>query len=438
MKHSPEADALNDLCSSLNPTELITSPTRETSESSTLIDVIMISNPGLVVESGTVETHISDHHLVYSTLNLKLPKPTPTYVKTRCYRHYAHRSFLENLAQVPWFENVLIDDASEKVIHFNHYFLEVLNQHASIKTVKIKHRPCPFVDQEMKEHMKNRNQLMKIAKQTRSSEDWEIYRLSRESIKARLRDSEREHAKTELKNCKKTSSMWKVIKNCIPRKEISQPVYSRDLKDMAEEFNNFFTSVGTRVSEESTSLIGKHNLPTPPIPTPGQEIPESEMFRVHSVSSNKIREIVMAFPSDKAPGYDKVPMSIIKDALPCILPIVTDIVNRSLLTSVFPTAWKISEVIPLPKEGDYEVANNNRPVSLLPAVSKICERVALNQLTSYLKNKKRLTEQQSGNKKSHSTETLNVMMSDKILEAMDSKKLDAGCAPGSIQGLRQH
>ena len=169
MKHSPEADALNDLCSSLNLTQLITSPTRETSESSTLIDVIMTSNPGLVVESGTVETHISDHHLVYSTLNLKLPKPTPTYVKTRCYKHYDHRSFLENLAQVPWFENVLIDDASKKVNHFNHYFLEVLNQNAPIKTVKIKHRPCPFVNQEMKEHMKNRNQLLKIAEQTRSS-----------------------------------------------------------------------------------------------------------------------------------------------------------------------------------------------------------------------------------------------------------------------------
>ena len=81
------------------------------------------------------------------------------------------------------------------------------------------------------------------------------------------------------------------------------------------------------------------------------------------------------------------------------------------------------------------------PVSLLPAVSKICERVALNQLTSYL-NKKRLTEQQSGNKKSHSTETLNVKMSDKILEAMDSKKLtlvvllDLSKAFNSIDHLR--
>ena len=51
--------------------------------------------------------------------------------------------------------------------------------------------------------------------------------------------------------------------------------------------------------------------------------------------------------------------------------VVTDIVNRSLLSSVFPAAWKISEVIPLPKDGDHEIPNNNRPVSLLPAASKI-------------------------------------------------------------------
>ena len=60
---------------------------------------------------------------------------------------------------------------------------------------------------------------------------------------------------------------------------------------------------------------------------------------------------------------------------------------------------------------------------LLPTVSNICERVALNELTAYMTNKKCLTEHQSGNKKLHSTDTMNIMMSDKILDAMDSKKL---------------
>ena len=94
-----------------------------------------------------------------------------------------------------------------------------------------------------------------------------------------------------------------------------------------------------------------------------------------------------------------------------------------MLSSVFPSDWKISEVTPLLKEGDHEIANNNRPVSLLPVASKVCERVALNQLTTYMSNKKRLTEHQSGNKKLHSCETLNVMMTDRALEAMDVKKL---------------
>ena len=70
-----------------------------------------------------------------------------------------------------------------------------------------------------------------------------------------------------------------------------------------------------------------------------------------------------------------------------------------------------------------EVANNHRPVSLLLAVSKICERVALNQLTSYLNNKGLLTDHQSVNKKLHSCVALNILMTDKVLNAMNSKKL---------------
>ena len=88
-----------------------------------------------------------------------------------------------------------------------------------------------------------------------------------------------------------------------------------------------------------------------------------------------------------------------------------------------PASWKISEVVPLPKDGDLELANSNRPVSLLPAMSKICERAALNQFMAYMKSRKRLTEHQSRNKAQHSTETLNVMMTDKFLEAMNNKML---------------
>ena len=71
-----------------------------------------------------------------------------------------------------------------------------------------------------------------------------------------------------------------------------------------------------------------------------------------------------------------------------------------------------------------EVANENRPVSLLPALSKICERVALNQFTEYTTRRNCLCGHQSGNKKRHLTET-NILTSDLALEAMDRKLVTA-------------
>ena len=62
---------------------------------------------------------------------------------------------------------------------------------------------------------------------------------------------------------------------------------------------------------------------------------------------------------------------------------------------------------------------------MLPALSKICERVALNQFTEYATRRNHLSGHQSGNKKRHSTETLDILTSDLALEAMDRKQVTA-------------
>ena len=113
-----------------------------------------------------------------------------------------------------------------------------------------------------------------------------------------------------------------------------------------------------------------------------------------------------------------------KDAVPAILPTLTEIINRSLLISVFPSPWKESEVVPIPKdEGDPEIPNENRPVSLLLTLSKICEQVVLNQFTEYANRRNCLSENQNGNKKHHSTETLNILTSDLILETINCEQV---------------
>ena len=305
----PEAVALLDFCKSVNLTQLIKEPTRMTETSSTLLDVIITpTNTNLVESSGVLPCHISDHYLVYATLKLKISKLPPRFVKMRSFRHYDGRQFVAHLEQIPWDEIASVDDASEMLDHFNNKFIDVLDMHAPVKTIRIKHRCCPFVDAEIEDLMRNRNILLKRARQTRLSVDWEEYRSSRDRVKSELRNAEKEFVKRKLESSKSTNSKWKVIQNCIPRRESSKPVYTRDLKEITNEFNQFFTSVGTSASQDSQSLIDLYNLPPPLSRTSKLYIPEADKFHFHAVSRSKVQKVVMSFTSDKAPGCDKIPM----------------------------------------------------------------------------------------------------------------------------------
>ncbi len=59
----------------------------------------------------------------------------------------------------------------------------------------------------------------------------------------------------------------------------------------------------------------------------------------------------------------------------------------------------LGHVFPIHKDGDHEVASNNRPISLLAAFSKVCDKVVLNQFTAHLIKRKSLSNHQSGNRK---------------------------------------
>ena len=143
---STKSKTLNNLCTSLNMKQLITLPTRVTETSKTLIDVIFTLNPAITVDSGVVETHISDQYLVFAVLNLRMPKPPAAYGVARSYKHYDPQSFLSDLNKIPWYENILSDDVNEKLLHFNRTFFRVLDNRAPIKKIKIKHRKCPFIN----------------------------------------------------------------------------------------------------------------------------------------------------------------------------------------------------------------------------------------------------------------------------------------------------
>ena len=121
----------------------------------------------------------------------------------------------------------------------------------------------------------------------------------------------------------------------------------------------------------------------------------------------------------KSTGVDNISMVMIKMAVPTIVPSLTHICNRSLSERIFPTKWKRSKIIPIHKSGNKKSANNYRPISILPSVSKILERLVQVQLTDYLKFNSILSEAQSGFRKNHSTITALLKVTDDWLSAID-------------------
>lgn len=305
--------------------------------------------------------------------------------------------------------------------------LTCLSKHAPIKTIKIKQKPNPSLTSEIKKRITYRNKLHKKAKKSGSKEQWDEFRKLRKEIKIAIKEAECTYFNKEIKEHEgNTSAMWKTIRRALPARSKQHILYTKNTTVLANEFNKFFTSVGENAATKATAMACLHGLPNLDIPfMTTVQSHDDDIFDFKPVSQSDVKKAVLSISSNKAPGYDKLPISIVKDCLQDILTPLTTIINESFSSSVFPQAWKTGEIIPLPKNGDHEVPDNNRPVTLLPSLSKVNERIAMLQFNEYLTRKNLLTSHQSGNRKLHSTETLSLLVTDHIYQAMDSKKITA-------------
>ena len=112
-----------------------------------------------------------------------------------------------------------------------------------------------------------------------------------------------------------------------------------------------------------------------------------------------------------------------KDSASVISGSLTRLFNKSLESHTFPSLWKFGKVSALFKKGDRCNANNYRPITVLPTVSKILEKAVHIQVYTFLTNNKIITSKQFGFRPKLSTGTALAHFTDNILQNMDTGRL---------------
>ena len=103
-----------------------------------------------------------------------------------------------------------------------------------------------------------------------------------------------------------------------------------------------------------------------------------------STHEHEILKIVKALKTKNSSGYDGISTKLLKQIIPNIVSPLEYIFNLSLSTGCCPDLLKIAKVIPIYKKEDPSQVNNYRPISLLPSISKILEKIVYKRLDSFL------------------------------------------------------
>lgn len=173
---------------------------------------------------------------------------------------------------------------------------------------------------------------------------------------------------------------------------------------MAEAFNCHFANIDHDLARD---------IPAADAVPESYLISTNTTFSFKSCSSNEVRKLFEKLETKKSTGLDNLPSRMLKIAAGVLAPSLAFLFKESISSGIVSTEWKLSRVTAIFKKGKRQNVNNYRPISIIPAVAKVFEKIIYDQFFKYLNDNDLLVSCQSGFRSLHSTLT-------SLLEASNS------------------
>lgn len=397
--------------------QLVNRPTRVTPNSSTLLDIILSNKPDNHLRTCVFPVTLSDHYLVCTVIaGVSRLKREHNVIKFRDYKHFDTNKFLQDIDLC--FSNpdsVDCNTVDSLWTMFKSDFLRLCDIHAPIRTMRLKNRSCPWVNNGIVQLIYSRNYAHKKAVKTKSSGDWNIYRGLRGQVSKAIATEKRNYFNKCIADANKPKLLWKQI-NKVTCKNICDTIPNNvSLNDFADHFS----TIGLRTVH---SLQSNGNIPVNKNPKCLYK------FEFKSVNFNDVSKVLGRFGTDSSLDVLGFDCKLLCLSAKYITPVLVRLINLSLSTGLLPDDWKLSRVTPVFKgKGDRLEMSNYRPIAVIAHVSKVIEKLVQGQLMTYLLTHNLISLDQSSYRQYHSTTTAIHRIVDDFIENINDGMLVGTC-----------
>lgn len=410
---SPEARYFLSMIESVNMHQVINEATHIGANSAaSLIDVILCTNPALVVSTGVGGIDLSDHELIYCSISCQKPKIEPFYYTYRDFKNFNEQLFYQDLQLLPLHSIYLVNDVDLKVDILNQYLLTLFDRHIPLKTVRITKSKAPWLTDNVRLLMSQRDKAKAKYRKTGNNVHWEYYKQLRNFTNHAISNEKKAYFNHVSKN-KNSKILWKELKS-LNINNSQRSNIPPNLQDPNNINNYFIDSIPNNLNNNVDDVVNYYEL---------NRICNSE-FCFTLVTEETIFNVLSKL-KNTSPGPDNISIGLIKLCCPYILKFLVNIINSIILDCKFPSCWKNAFVTPIPKTRDPQNLSDLRPISILPGLSKLTEKIFEIQLREYLDTNNILPNIQSGFRKGYSCCTALLGITDDIFQAVDGGKCTA-------------